>query len=82
MNRTYRVWGLVCGVCLGAVVERVRALREVNAVAMDLVKGGGSPLRINTTAAPSLDELRRAVRTAGSGFALTTGDRFVTNVEV
>jgi len=62
---TYSVTGMTCGHCVGAVTEEIRKLVGVSDVAIDLVPGGASTVRV-TSAAP-LDEpaVRAAVDEAG-----------------
>ena len=45
-TRSYQVTGMTCGHCASAVTEEVRQLPGVTGVAVDLVAGGTSTIRI------------------------------------
>jgi len=66
---TYTVTGMTCDHCVGAVTEEIGRLPGVSDVAIDLVPGGASAVRV--TSASPLDE--RAVREAvdEAGYDLT-----------
>lgn len=68
---TYAVRGLKCGLCLAAVMDRLRSLAGVTRVQVDLVRGGQSPVVVTSDSAPSSESVREAVRDAG--FELVTG---------
>ena len=61
----YEVLGLRCGACLAGVMEEVRSLPGVRAVAVDLVKGGASPVWVSATIPPGTAAVRAAVESAG-----------------
>jgi len=62
---TYSVTGMTCSHCVGAVTEEIGKLPGVTDIAVDLIAGGTSAVRV-TSAAP-LDEpaVRDAVDEAG-----------------
>lgn len=62
---SYAVLGLRCGACLAEVMEEVRSLPGVRAVAVDLVKGGASPVWVTASVPPAVAALRAAVESAG-----------------
>jgi copper chaperone CopZ len=45
----YAVEGLTCPACLAVILERVRLMPGVTAVAMDLARGGASPMVVAST---------------------------------
>lgn len=64
-SQSFQVTGLTCGHCVAAVTEEVRLLPGVTGVAVELVAGGTSTLRI-TGAEPLHDALvASAVEEAG-----------------
>lgn len=70
---TYGARGLVCGRCIGEVIEHVRAVAGVTGVTVDLVRGGRSPLIVRSEPAVADDEVRAAVRDAGFSFTGVRG---------
>lgn len=61
----YAVAGLTCGYCLAKVMESVRSLSGVTDVAMDLVRGGRSPLIVTSGTKLKVGAVREAVESAG-----------------
>lgn len=64
-TQTYRVLGLTCGECLAGILDSVRALSGVQAVAVNLVGGGRARLRVAARHALDTETVRRAVEGAG-----------------
>ncbi|PVU81396.1 heavy metal transporter (plasmid) [Cellulomonas sp. WB94] len=71
---TFVVEGLTCGSCLAEVLEELRALDGVTGVAVDLVKGGLSPVTLTSITVLGAVEVRAAVRRAG--FVVAGPDRW------
>lgn len=71
--RTYGVHGPVCGVCLAALLDRLRAVDKVREVAADLVVGGATSVAVTSASAVRLEQVREAVERAG--FVLAPTDR-------
>ena len=70
MNKQdFSIAGLTCAHCVGAVTEEVRALDGVTAVEVDLVAGGTSTLRVESTA-PAAGELIAAALDEAGDYAL------------
>lgn len=59
------VEGLTCGSCLAEVLEELRALDGVTGVAVELVKGGLSPVTLTSITVLGAVEVRAAVKRAG-----------------
>ena len=68
-NATYTVTGMTCGHCVAAVTQEIRALAGVQDVALDLVAGGQSVLRVTSETPLSVDQVRAAVDEAGYALA-------------
>ena len=68
----YRVTGMTCGHCVGAVTEELTALDAVTDVSVDLVAGGTSTVHVTSSAPLSRDDVAAAVDEAGYALA---GDR-------
>ena len=64
-SQTFQVTGLTCGHCVVAVTEEVRLLPGVTGVAVELVAGGTSTLRITGTEALHDALVATAVEEAG-----------------
>ncbi len=62
---TYTVSGMTCGHCVGAVTEELSKLPGVTDVAVDLVAGGESSVRVSYSAPLSDEQVREAVDEAG-----------------
>lgn len=75
---TYGARGLVCGLCVGEVIEHVRSVAGVTGVTVDLVRGGRSPVIVRSDPAVADDEVRTAVRDAGYAFAGVRGSPTLT----
>ena len=69
---SYAVEGLTCGYCMAEVLENVHSLSGVTDVAVDLVKGGQSPLIVTSATRLKVDAVREAVENAG--FDLTAAE--------
>lgn len=68
-TQTYRVLGLTCGECLARILDSVRSLSGVQAVAVNLVGGGGrARLRVAARHALDTETVTRAVE--GAGFVM------------
>lgn len=65
LDSSYRVTGMTCGHCVAAVSEEIGNLAGVTAVAVDLVEGGESTVRVTSDAALDDDRVRAAVDEAG-----------------
>ena len=66
MNKQdFNVVGLTCTHCAGAVTEEVSALDGVSAVEVDLVAGGTSTLRVQSTAPVADEQIAAALDEAG-----------------
>lgn len=61
----YAVGGLTCARCIVAVMDEIRTISGVTGVAVDLVKGGLSPLTVTADPAVSADTIRQSVQDAG-----------------
>ncbi len=70
----FAVAGLTCGVCLAALLERLRAVDDVREAAADLVVGGATSVVVTSGSAVRVESMRRAVEQAG--FVLTSSDQF------
>lgn len=73
---SYAVTGLTCGDCIAEVLEHVRALVGVTAVAVELVRDGPSPVVVTSGPAVRIGQVREAL--GETGFDLTgewTGER-------
>lgn len=62
---TYTVTGMTCGHCVSSVTEEVGNLAGVQRVEVDLVAGGESAIKVTSTQALAVDEIRGAVNEAG-----------------
>ena len=69
----YAVEGMVCESCMAAVLENVHSLSGVTVVAMDLVRGGQSPLIVTSGTKLGADEVRDAVEHVGFGVPTAAG---------
>ncbi|QTX03362.1 heavy-metal-associated domain-containing protein [Agromyces archimandritae] len=65
----YLVEGMTCSHCVASVSEELGELAGVSAVSVDLVADGASRVTVSADAAPSDDDVRQAVETAGYRFA-------------
>ena len=63
----YAVEGMMCDSCMDAVRENVHSLSGVTVLAMDLVKGGQSPLLVTSETKLGADAVREAVGQVGFG---------------
>ena len=61
----YRVTGMTCDHCVRAVTAEVAAIPGVHDVAVDLVAGGTSAVRVASTEPLAEDSVREAVEEAG-----------------
>lgn len=61
----YRVTGMTCGHCVAAVTEEVTALPGVTDVAIDLVAGGTSRVRVTSDHPLARSDVAEAVDEAG-----------------
>lgn len=61
----YRVTGMTCGHCVAAVTEEVAALPGVTDVAIDLVAGGTSRVRVTSDDPLARSDVAEAVDEAG-----------------
>ncbi|WP_068400237.1 heavy-metal-associated domain-containing protein [Kribbia dieselivorans] len=59
------VTGMTCGHCTASVTEELKTIPGVTDVAIDLVKGGDSPVTITSDAELSQDAITDAVTEAG-----------------
>ena len=62
---TYTVTGMTCGHCVAAVMQEIKGLDGVQDVAVDLVAGGQSVVRVTSEARLAVDQVRAAVDEAG-----------------
>ncbi|GAA3512463.1 heavy-metal-associated domain-containing protein [Georgenia daeguensis] len=62
---TYSVTGMTCGHCVSSVAEEIVKIAGVKDVAIDLVKGGQSQVKVTSAGAVPLAEVRAAVDEAG-----------------
>lgn len=60
-----RVDGMTCGHCVKAVTSELRALPGVDAVEVELVEGGASQVRVQSTAALDPAAVAAAIDEAG-----------------
>lgn len=65
INTTYAVSGMTCGHCVNAVTEELGALPGVRTVAVDLVPGAPSAVRVVSDSELDLTQVRDAVEEAG-----------------
>lgn len=65
LTSTYTVSGMTCEHCVRAVSEELQNLDGVLDVAIDLVAGGDSPVRLTSAAELDRDAVRGAVDEAG-----------------
>lgn len=63
--KTYGVDGMTCGHCVSAVQQEVGALPGVRDVAVDLVVGGTSKVRVTSDTPVEEADVRAAVDEAG-----------------
>lgn len=66
---TYRVTGMTCGHCAGAVTEEISALDGVTSVDVDLVAGGTSTVTVTSDGPLETSAVDAAVREAGYALA-------------
>lgn len=71
--RTYGVNGPVCGACLAALLDQLRALDDVREVAADLVVDGVTSVEVTSGSGVRVEHVRAAVERAG--FVLASADR-------
>ena len=64
-RQAYRVRGLTCGHCAGAVTSQLQALDTVTGVNVDVVPQGDSTVTVTGSADLSEDVVRDAVARAG-----------------
>ena len=69
---TYGVTGMTCEHCVRAVTDELTALRGVRDVAVDLVAGGTSTVRVLSDAPLAESTIRDAVDEAGYTLVGTT----------
>jgi len=69
----YVVAGLKCEYGMANVLENVRSLSGVTYVAMDLIKGGQSPLMVRSRTKLVTEAVRSAVENAGFGLLAPSG---------
>lgn len=69
MQTVISVSGMTCGHCVAAVTEELTALEGVQAVDVDLVAGGVSPVTVTAGRELSPSELQEAVEEAGYSIA-------------
>lgn len=67
-TQTYRVTGMTCDHCVGAVTEELTALPGVSQVSVDLVPGGTSTVTIESSS--ELDSATVAEAVDEAGYAL------------
>lgn len=66
MNTTvYTVTGMTCAHCTAVVTEELAQLPGVEDVAVELVVGGSSPVRVISASPLGLKDVREAVQEAG-----------------
>jgi copper chaperone len=65
ISTTYTVSGMTCEHCVKAVTEELQNLDGVSDVAIDLVAGGDSPVRVTSSSALDRGVVRDAVDEAG-----------------
>ncbi|MCW2770657.1 MAG: hypothetical protein JWR27_2090 [Aeromicrobium sp.] len=66
---TYRVTGMTCEHCVGAVTAEIGAVAGVTAVSVDLVAGGTSTVTVQSTAPLDTTTVAEAVDEAGYALA-------------
>ncbi len=64
-QQTFQVTGMTCGHCTAAVTEELTAIAGVTDVAIDLVKGGTSPVHVTSDRDLGREEVAAAVEEAG-----------------
>jgi len=69
----YAVEGLKCEYGMAKVLENVRSLSGVTRVAMDLIRGGQSPLMVRSRTKLVAEAVRSAVENAGFGLLAPRG---------
>ena len=69
MQTVINVSGMTCGHCVAAVTEELTALEGVQAVDVDLVAGGVSPVTVTAERELSPSEVQEAVEEAGYSIA-------------
>jgi copper chaperone len=62
---TYGVDGMMCGHCISAVIEELTKLPGVREVAVDLIVGATSAVRVVSDGKPNESHVRDAVEEAG-----------------
>lgn len=65
ITSTYLVDGMTCSHCVASVTEELTAVPGVDAVNVDLVKGGSSVVHVESSEALDLDAVRAAIDEAG-----------------
>jgi copper chaperone len=71
-TNSYAVTGMTCGHCVSAVTEELTRLTGVRNVAIDLVAGGTSTVRVDSDDALDDAQVRAAVDEAGYEVAGTS----------
>ncbi len=71
-RQTYRVRGMTCGHCAGAVSAELEKLDSVTGVAVDVVPQGDSTVTVTSSADLASDAVRAAVQRAGYELVGTT----------
>jgi copper chaperone len=71
-TNSYAVAGMTCGHCVSAVTEELTKLAGVRNVAIDLVAGGTSTVRVDSDDALDDEQVRAAVDEAGYEVAGTS----------
>ncbi|MCW2826278.1 MAG: hypothetical protein JWQ91_3195 [Aeromicrobium sp.] len=66
---TYRVTGMTCAHCVGAVTEELSALDGVTTVSVDLVAGGTSTVTVESAAPLDATTVAGAIDEAGYALA-------------
>ncbi len=64
-SQRFEVEGMTCGSCVRALTKELRTLADVTDVAIDLVPGGTSNVRITSTEALNPSEVASAIDAAG-----------------
>ena len=62
---TFTVRGMTCGHCVNAVTEELLTIMGVTDVAIDLVEGGDSTVRVTSTDPLDVSQVEAAVDEAG-----------------
>ncbi|WP_166865566.1 MULTISPECIES: heavy-metal-associated domain-containing protein [unclassified Salinibacterium] len=65
ITSTYLVDGMTCSHCVASVTEELTAVPGVDAVNVDLVKGGSSRVHVESSEPLDLDAVRVAIDEAG-----------------